>query len=136
MDKWVRDWEATWPPAYCYSARDTASANLVRANSWIGDRRWPSTSDTGRLLVALDAAMEALPFPAKTLVRDRLYGQLLVQAVAEWATLQREREALYEEALTLLRKWRRRWAATDDGVDLEDPGHQLALVEWAQLRKK
>lgn len=120
-------------PYYAYDDQETPAHNLIRASVWIAEN--VVREECKRLNLMLVRAQQEFPDPSEGVVRDGLYGQLIVHAVAAWADeeLLQQRNGNYEAALSMLRKWRRRWDETT-GADDADPGHERALLEWLQMK--
>lgn len=119
-------------PFYVYDEQASPSGNLIRATLWIEQHMREKPK---RLQSVLTRAKAEFPNASEEVVRDGLYGQLLIYAVATWADeeLLQERQRNYDAALSMLRKWRRRWDETS-GADETDPWHQHALLEWLQMK--
>lgn len=111
---------------YVYDEEATPCGNLVRGSIWVAEN---VKQQSKRMRAMLERVHAEFPDPSVELVRDGLYGQLLMHAVTAWA------DGKHDAALCMLRKWRRRWDPIT-GADASDPGHAKALREWEQMKAR
>jgi len=110
-------------PFYAYDEGASAASNLVRAWGWLQEHEEFQCKELDDVI---KRAQADYPSPSEEVVRDELYLQFLVIAVAAWANDERRdgRQRSYERALSVLRKWRRHPPLT----------HEVAMREWKEIK--